>query len=153
MLSGPKNIVTAVERVTGYKQALQEAGISVEDELIQYGHFTLESGSEMAQEMLNLSPLPTAVVTGNNFIAIGATKALRTSGIGIPADISIVTFDGPPPELVLDPFFTMVSQPGFEIGKQAANILIQRLTSEDELPFREIILPTEIVINSSTAQI
>ena len=58
-----------------------------------------------------------------------------------------------PPELVLDPFFTMVSQPGFEIGKQAANIIIQRLTSEDELPFREIILPTEIAINSSTAPI
>jgi DNA-binding LacI/PurR family transcriptional regulator len=62
-------------------------------------------------------------------------------------------WSSPPPELVLDPFFRMVSQPGFEIGKQAANILIQLLTSEDELPFREIILPTEIAINSSTAPI
>jgi len=150
-LTGPENIVTAVDRVAGYKRALSEAGIPIEDELIQYGHFLPEKGFEMAQRMLKLDPLPSAVVTGNNFIAIGATKALYEAGIRIPEDMSVVTFDGPPPDLVIDPFFTMVSQPGYELGTQAAELLLQRITGQKDLPRREIILPHQIITYSSTA--
>lgn len=150
-LTGPKQIVTATDRVDGYKRALNEAGIPINDELIQYGHFSPEHGYKMAKEMLKLSPLPTAVVTGNNFIAIGVTKALIEAGVRIPEDISIVTFDGPPPDLVIDPFFTMVSQPGYELGKQAARLLVQRLAQKTSSHYKEIILPTEIITYSSTA--
>jgi LacI family transcriptional regulator len=127
-LTGPRQIITATDRIDGYKRALQEAGIPIHDELIQYGHFSPEHGYEMAKEMLKLTPLPTAVLTGNNFIAIGVTKALIDAGIRIPKDISVVTFVGPPPDLVVDPFFTMVSQPGYVLGEQAATLLVQRLT-------------------------
>ena len=152
-LTGPENIVTATDRVAGYKRALREAGIAIEDELIQYGHFLPEKGYEMAQKMLNLNPLPTAVVTGNNFIAIGATKALYEAGVRIPEDMSVVTFDGPPPDLVIDPFFTMVSQPGFEMGTQAANLILHRLAGEADTPCQEKILPTQIITYSSTAPV
>ena len=150
-LTGPKQIVTATDRVDGYKRALNEAGIPIHDELIQYGHFSPEYGYKMAKEMLKLDPLPTAVITGNNFIAIGVTKALNEVGIRIPDDISVVTFDGPRRDLVIDPFFTMVSQPGYDLGEQAASILVQRLTKKTSSPFKEIILPTEILTYSSTA--
>lgn len=150
-LTGPKQIVTATDRVDGYKRALNEAGIPIHDELIQYGHFSPEHGYKMAKEMLKLDPLPTAVITGNNFIAIGVTKALNEAGVRIPNDISVVTFDGPPPDLVIDPFFTMVSQPGYELGNHAASLLVQRLTQKTSSHYKEIILPTEIVTYSSTA--
>lgn len=149
-LSGPENIVTATDRVSGYKRALIEAHIPIEDELIQFGHFSPEQGFEMAKTMLNLDPLPTAVVTGNNFIAIGVTKALIEAGVRIPEDMSVVTFDGPPLEFVVDPFFTMVSQPGIELGNQAADLLIKRLTGDLVAPFQELILPTQIITYSST---
>lgn len=150
-LSGPDYIITAVDRVSGYKRALSEAGIPIEDELIQFGHFLPEHGYEMAKKMLSLEPRPTAVLTGNNFIAIGVTKALYEAGVRIPEDMSVVTFDGPPPELVIDPFFTMVLQPGFEWGKQAADLLLQRLSGKMDSPCREVILPTQIITYSSTA--
>lgn len=152
-LTGPENIVTATDRVAGYKRALREAGIPIEDELIQYGHFSPDKGYEMAQNMLNLKPHPTAVVTGNNFIAIGATKALYVAGVRIPEDMSVVTFDGPPPDLVIDPFFTMVSQPGYDMGKQAAQLLLHRFFDETDSPCQEVILPTQIITYSSTAPI
>ena len=152
-LTGPEYIVTATDRIAGYKRALEEAGIPVDNELIQYGHFSPDQGYEMAKMMLKQKPLPTAVFTGNNFIAIGATKALNEAGIRIPEDISVVTFDGPPPDLVIDPFFTMVSQPGFDLGNKAADLLINRLTEKTTSPYQEIILPTEIIAYRSTAPI
>lgn len=151
ILSGPIDIVTAVDRVNGYKRALSDAGIPADDELIQYGHFFPEMGFEMAQKMLAINPCPTAVVTANNLIAIGAAKAFYNAGVRIPEDISLVTFDGPMPELVIDPFFTMVSQPGREIGKQATDLLLRRLIDNDSFDCQEIILPTEILTYSSTA--
>ena len=152
-LTGPRQIITATDRIDGYKRALEEAGIPIHDELIQYGHFSPEHGYKMAEEMLKLTPLPTAVLTGNNFIAIGVTKALIDAGVRVPEDISVVTFDGPPPDLVVDPFFTMVSQPGYDLGEQAASLLVQRLTEKTNAPYKEIILPTEILTYSSTAPI
>lgn len=150
-LTGPEQIVTATDRVDGYKRALQEADVLIDESLIQYGNFSPEDGYLMAQKMLELDPLPTAVFTGNNFIAIGVTKALLEAGIRIPEDISIVTFDGPPPDHVIDPFFTMVSQPGYDLGEQAANLLVRRLNEKATSAFKEIILPTEILTYSSTA--
>lgn len=151
MLTGPRTIVTATERVAGYERALREAGLPVADELILYGHFTPDKGYEMAQKMLAMNPLPTAVVTGNNFIAIGVTKALLEAGLRIPEDLSIVTFDGPPSDLVIDPFFTMVAQPGYEWGAQAADLLLKRIADNAGAPSREIILPTSIATYRSTA--
>lgn len=151
IFSGPKEIVTAVDRVNGYKRALSEAGIQIDEKLIQYGHFFVEKGYEMALKMLENKSRPTAVVTANNQIAIGATKAFYKEGIRIPEDISIVTFDGPRPETVIDPFFTMISQPGHDIGRKAADLLFHRMLADENTPFREIILSTEILTYSSTA--
>lgn len=150
-LTGPENIVTARERVAGYKHALAAAGIPIDEELIQYGHFHTRQGYEMAQAMLRLDPRPTAVFTGNNLIAIGVTKALEAEGIRVPQDISIVTFDGPPPDLVVDPFFTMVSQPGYDLGTHATELLLQRFKNEADSPCQDVILPTQVIKYSSTA--
>lgn len=151
-LSGPRSIVTATDRVAGYERALREAGIKVERQLIQHGEFSPVGGHEMAIRMLDLEPRPTAVLTGNNFIGIGAAKAIREAGLQVPDDISIVTFDGSPPDLVVDPFFTMAMQPGYEMGQRAAEILIARLAAGPAGTMtEEVLLPTEIVEYQSTA--
>ena len=95
--------------------------------------------------------LPTAVITGNNFIAIGAAKAFGEAGLRIPQDISVVTFDGSSPDLVVDPFFTMAMQPGYDMGRRAAELLIERLRAKTEVSTQEILLPTRIIEYESTA--
>jgi len=150
-LSGPRNIITATDRVAGYERAMEEAGLLIEPVLIQHDEFSPAGGYRMGRRMLELETLPSAVLTGNNFLAIGAAKAFGEAGLRIPQDISVVTFDGSSPDLVVDPFFTMAMQPGYDMGRSAAELLIERLRAKTEVSTREILLPTEIIEYESTS--
>ncbi|MEZ4706103.1 MAG: LacI family DNA-binding transcriptional regulator [Caldilineaceae bacterium] len=149
VLSGPQTVSTAAERVAGHKAALQEAGLDVYSNLIQYGEYTVESGYCMMQQVLDAAPYPTAIFATNNFIAIGALQQLREAGLRVPADISLVGFDDLPMSWNTEPFLTVAVQPAYEIGQQAANLLIDRISQQDTSEPREFILPTELVIRQS----
>lgn len=149
VLSGPQTVSTAAERVAGYVAALQETGVELCSELIQYGEYTVESGYAMMRQLLCAASQPTAIFATNNFIAIGALQQLREAGLRVPADISLVGFDDLPMSWNTEPFLTVAVQPAYEIGQQAANLLIDRITQQDTSEPREIILPAELVIRQS----
>lgn len=113
--------------------------------------FTEASGYSRTREVLQVEPRPTAIFAATNFIAFGALRALREAGLGIPDNMSIVAFDDLPPGWVMDPFLTVVSQPAYEIGTQAAGLLFERLAGEAPEGSRSIVLPSELVIRRSTA--
>ncbi|MGB7537339.1 MAG: LacI family DNA-binding transcriptional regulator [Anaerolineales bacterium] len=150
LLCGPHGVSTAEDRAAGYKRALSESNLACEPELIQYGEFTVESGYAMAHRTLSGSPRPTALFAGNNFIAIGALKALRDMNLRVPDDIAIVGFDDLPTAIMVDPILTVARQPAYEMGKRAAELLIARLAGEAEKGYQEIILPTEIIVRQSS---
>jgi LacI family transcriptional regulator len=105
----------------------------------------------MTRRVLTAQPRPTAIFAGNNFIAFGAIQALRQAGVAIPDGISIVVFDDLPQGWVLDPFLTVVSQPAYEIGKQAAELMLERLTGDPPGEPRTIVLASELIVRRSTA--
>ena len=148
VLSGPMDVSTAKDRVTGYRRALEEAGFQ-ENELVYFGAFTQASGFEMTQKALSLNPRPTALFAANNFIAYGALKALRQADLDVPAAISVVAFDDLPPGLITDPFLTVAAQPAYQMGHLATEMLLNRLQSEDQPPYQETILQTELMIRNS----
>ncbi|MFZ6029202.1 MAG: LacI family DNA-binding transcriptional regulator [Chloroflexota bacterium] len=150
-LGGPAGISSADERVAGYRRALLEAGLNVDESLIHRGEFTLAGGYEMMQALLAARPdrLPTAVFAGNNFIAVGALKAVREAGFSVPEDISMACFDDLPVYLIVEPFWTVAAQPAYELGQRAARRLIERLSEPAEEP-REIVLPVSIIERKST---
>lgn len=150
VLSGPRGVSTAEDRVLGFQQAQKEAGIEAQPELIFYGEFNVQSGYQMAQQALALSPLPTAMLAGNNFIAIGALRALRDAGVSVPDSMAIVGFDDLPFYLVLDPFLTVAAQPAYEMGRRATELLLARLSGQAQDVFHEIVLPIELVVRSSS---
>jgi LacI family transcriptional regulator len=150
IMSGPRGVSTAEDRVVGYQLALKEIGLTVLPELLQYGHFTIESGSEMTRKTLELNPRPTALFAGNNFIAIGALKWLQEMQLRVPEDIAVVGFDDLPSSLTIDPFLTAAKQPAYEMGKRAAELLIARLSGKAPKKYQEIVLPTEIEIHRSS---
>jgi len=152
MLSGPLEISTSADRAAGYRRAMQEAGIAIDPQWLRYGMFTQRSGYELARDILPLTPRPTAVFAGNNFIAIGAYTALREAGLRIPQDISLVTFDDLPAPLVLEPFLTTVDQPAYEMGYQATQLLLAYLGGEPPAEPREILLPTRLIIRCSSGK-
>ena len=148
VLNGPETISTAVDRVAGYRRALAEFGLGSSMECVFHGHYSQESGFQIAQKALAMRPRPTAIFAANNFIALGAYHALRQIGLRVPEDISIVAFDDLP--LVMEPFLTVVAQPAYEIGQQATELLLARLAGEGPTEPQERVLPTHMLIRRSS---
>jgi LacI family transcriptional regulator len=153
ILSGPEAVSTSVERVTGYCRALREAGLDEGAEQVHYGLFTQRSGYQSAQEALEWTPRPTALFAGNNFIAIGALRALRDAGLRVPEDVSLVSFDDLTPDLLIEPFLTVADQPAYKMGRQATQLLVDRLSKSSANGFLEIVLPTEIIVRRSSGPV
>ena len=152
VLSGPPTVSTAADRVAGAARAVASAGLP-EDVLTFFtGSYSVRGGYELCRQALALTPRPTALFAANNFIAIGAMRAVREAGLNVPCDVSIATFDDVPESMVIEPFFTVMSQPAYDMGRQATELLLQRLLGEGPQEPQEILLPTELIVRRSTAR-
>jgi LacI family transcriptional regulator len=150
LLTGAAELFTAQERAIGYRAALHDAHIAVDESLLLFGSYTVESGVALTERILQMQPRPTAIFAANNFLAAGALRTLYQNGLRVPADISLTSFDDLPFEYLLNPFLTVVKQPAYELGSTAARLLLQRINHPEETTHQEIVLPTEMVIRSST---
>ena len=148
LLNGPATVSTAVDRANGFLRAMRAAGIA--NPQVEYGSFTQESGIEMARRALAVQPRPTAMIAGNNFIAIGALKVLRKAGLEVPEDVALVGFDDLPAAMIIEPFLTVADQPAYEMGRQAAELLFKRLSGEQVDPPQEILLPVNLIVRASS---
>jgi LacI family transcriptional regulator len=149
VISGPRLVSTAEDRVIGYRRAMTDAGLSQTD-IVYYGAFTQASGYEMAQQLLALQPRPTAVFAANNLIAIGAFKAVQDAGLRVPEDIAMVAFDDLPANLLVFPFLTVAVQPAYEMGRRATQLLLSRLNNPASQDCQEVVLPFELIVRQSS---
>ncbi len=145
ILAGPVGNTTADDRIEGFKSALGATANIV----VKHGQLTVPEGTRMIEEVLQLAPRPTAVFAANNFLAIGGLGALRTAGVAVPEELSIVGFDDLPQHLITFPFLTVSTQPAYEMGAEAARILLKRI-SEPSAEFVREILPTSLVVRASS---
>lgn len=150
MLSGPLGVSTADDRVAGYCKALVEAGITLDERNIFRGDLTPEGGYRMTQQAIHLPLRPTALVAANNFITIGAMRALQEAGLEVPEDIALAGFDDFPPAMTIFPFFTIISQPAYEMGTRATHLLLARLEDDSPGDYEEVILPSQLIIRHSS---
>jgi len=100
---------------------------------------------------LAIEPRPTALFALNNFIAIGALQVLHEKGVRVPEDISIVGFDDLPISMTVDPMLTVVSQPAYEMGASAVEVVL-RLANDPTITGIDRVLPTELLIRRSTSK-
>lgn len=149
MLAGPASTATATDRVAGYRIALAEAGIPEDPRLIWYGEYKALSGERMMAQALDAGGNPTAVFAANNAIAMGVIDELERRGLRIPHDIALVSFDDLPNTSRLFPFLTVAVQPAYEIGANAAQLLLSRLDADVPLQPRHVVLPTRLIIRYS----
>jgi len=150
LLGGSVDVPTAQERVVGYRRALEEAGIPVDESLILNRAFTQQAGYAMTQAVLKMEPRPTALFAVNNFIAIGAARALRDAELRLPEDVALVSFDDLPTTLIVEPFLTVAAQPAYEMGRLATELLMARILGDVTGDHQEIILPTELIVRRSS---
>ena len=150
-LAGPKDVSTSIERVAGFRHALEEAGLNQNSDNVFWGSFNNQKmGYEMAGAALKLVPQPTAFLAINNFIANGALHLFGNANLRVPQDVSIVSFDDMPIFINPSPFLTVAKQPAYEMGYKATQLLLARLKNEGPDSFQKLILPTEIFIRQSS---
>ena len=148
MIGGAMHLTTGRERHRGYLNALESAGIPVDAALVKFGDFKTESGYRLACELGALPHPPRALFVANNLMTLGALRALREMNLRIPDDIAIVGFDDMPWSTELYSPLTAVSQPTYELGREAVQLLLHRI-AEPDAPFRTVTLQTRLVVRES----
>ncbi len=139
----------SVHRLAGIREALKENGGALLPELHLQGDLTQESGYRVAQQLLALEHPPTAILCGNDLMALGAISATQEGGLVVGRDVSVVGFDDIPWAAHSHPPLTTVRQPVYEIGRRVCRMLIQRI-QEEELKERHIVLQPKFVVREST---
>jgi LacI family transcriptional regulator len=147
-ITGDMGMGCARDRLAGYLQALNEAGLSPDPTLIREGDFLQPRGFLCADELLNLTQPPTAIFASNDVSAVGAMEAVRNRGLRIPEDVSILGFDDIPQAAQVHPALTTVRQPLAEMGRTAVELLFAYIT-EPDAAVRRIELPTQLIVRQS----
>ncbi|MDJ0829910.1 MAG: LacI family DNA-binding transcriptional regulator [Desulfobacterales bacterium] len=150
-LAGPKNLSISQNRLQGYKDALIQGGLRYAEERVVYGGLDDTDGLIGLQKLLTLEKTPDAVFAVNDPVAVGAFTVIKASGLKIPADIALAGFSNTNLSGLLEPPLTTVEQPTYEIGKAAAQLLLEQINHDGDYfrPKTEI-LKTHLIIRSST---
>jgi LacI family transcriptional regulator/LacI family repressor for deo operon, udp, cdd, tsx, nupC, and nupG len=119
--------------------------------LVRAGDGRQESGCKLAAELLDSADQPTALLAGNNLMALGAVEAIHARGLRIPDEIAIIGYDDPPWAPALHPPLTTVRQPGYELGSRAMELLLQRIQQPDRSTTSIVLQPTLVVRKSCGA--
>jgi DNA-binding LacI/PurR family transcriptional regulator len=150
VITGPDRMEASRARVDGYRAALDLAGIPADSALERHGDFTIETGRDLALDLLR-TERPTAIFACNDGTALGIYHAAANLGLRIPEDLSVVGFDDLPKARWMIPPLTTVRQPLKDMGTAAAR-MITALAAGETLPQQRIELATELVVRESTAR-
>ncbi|MEZ8792399.1 DNA-binding transcriptional regulator CytR [Vibrio splendidus] len=149
-ISGPTTATLCKFRQQGYQQALRRAGISMNPAYSTVGDFTFEAGAQAVRQLLALPEQPTAIFCHNDAMAIGAIQEAKKLGLRVPQDLSIVGFDDIQFAQYCDPPLTTISQPRYEIGRQAMLMMLDLLKGND-VQAGSRLLEAKLVVRGSTA--
>ncbi|MFN7493262.1 MAG: LacI family DNA-binding transcriptional regulator [Cyclobacteriaceae bacterium] len=154
-LVGAPNLIISVDRLRGYKDALKENKLEINENLIlSCDSGTFEEGKSVTQKILASGTKFDAIFANNDPMAMGAMMAIKEKGLKIPQDIAIVGFSNWFFGELMDPSLTTIDQPGFEMGQEAARLLIKQIDMKEKdqyEPVEEIkVLKTRLVIRNSS---
>jgi len=151
-LAGQENLQLAIRRKQGYIDALKKYQLPHDESLIIPCGVMMERGVMGAHKILEMKERPDAIFAVNDPTAIGAMKTLQKHGVRIPEDIAIVGFTESQMSMIVEPNLTTVEQPTFEIGKAAAELLLEQMknTGNEKMPPKTIILDAKLNIRNSS---
>ena len=154
-LTGINWLNSTRKRLSGYREAMKDHNIEVDERFILEGRFSPESGVVAANKFCKLPQQPTAVVCMNDLMAMGLIHGLRRQGLSVPEQVSVVGFDGIDVSRYFYPTLTTIQQPAKELGRKAMELLLEQLANpEANSDFCEAhILPHELVLRESSGPV
>jgi len=162
VISVHADALTATEqRIAGYREAFNAAGLVFDRAPLEYGNFTVESGYQATDRLLAAVPRPTAILCLNDRMAMGAIQRAWAAGLRVPEDLSVVGFDDIPNASFFTPALTTVRQPAYEMGERAARMLFEIMAHKAsrlrrKTPSREgfspIVFPSELIVRGSATR-
>lgn len=147
-IAGPAANLDAQERAGGWRLALREAGAA--EPPVLAGDWSAGSGYQLGSQLASQADHPTAILCGNDTMALGVLRALSERGLRVPADVSLVGFDDIPEASYYLPPLTTVRQDFGEVGRQALGVLLERMAGEIT-PGPRIRVATELITRQSAA--
>jgi LacI family transcriptional regulator len=151
-LGGPIGVSTGRDRHEGFERAMERAGLAVDPALVRFGAaFTEPEGRRLCDELLDSGADASAIVAGNDLMALGCYDGLTARGLACPADMSVVGFNDMPFSERFNPPLTTVGIPHYEIGSAAADLLLEQL-HDPGAAAREVTLAPRLVVRGSTCR-
>lgn len=145
-ITGILSIADGLDRLQGYKNALSDAGRSVDERLIVEGRFNRNSGYHAMKVLLPQKP--DAVFAASDATAVGAYQAIKEAGLRIPQDIAVVGFDDADVAEQFTPTLTTIRQPVREKGELAVKMLLEFIETESYFP-KKVLIPYELIVRNS----
>ena len=156
-IAGEMKLISASQRLQGYKDGLAAAGIPLNEDLIEMGDYTTETAVICARKLLSLPDRPTAIFAANDVSAIGVYQAARELGLQIPGDLSVIGFDNLRDAAYLNPPLTTIDQSLERMGTIATEMLVELVKGKSPIhPAEEgnlYKIPTQLVIRDSCAPV
>jgi len=153
IIVGPEEISTSRQRLIGYKNVLKSADITIKDELIAYGDYTVQGGYEKMKHLLKTNKNMTATFVTNYEMTLGAIIAINEMNVKIPDDLSFIGFDNLELSRVIKPNLSIVDQPLSEIGQSVAKTILKRLAEEQSTAKTKIELMTTLIERDSVKSV
>jgi LacI family transcriptional regulator len=151
IILGRERVSNTQERFDGFCRALAEADLPLDRSFVQQGRYRLEGGYQATIALLKGDNPPSAIVSTNNLMTIGALEAIRDSNLRCPQDVSLVGFDEGVWSRISDPKLTTVVQDPYEIGHRAVQLLFERLRGGGPRHPQVIRIPAQLKVRASTA--
>ncbi|MBE7684411.1 MULTISPECIES: LacI family DNA-binding transcriptional regulator [Paenibacillus] len=152
VVSEPLKVSSSKERVRGFREAVEEAGLALESSQVRESTADIQSAKQEVLVLLEQTNRPTGIFCCNDMQAIGALQAAKELGLQVPEDVSIVGFDNTILASVTNPPLTTVAQPIEDLGHRAVDLLIDELKDEHKRP-QKLVLKPELVIRESTGDV
>jgi DNA-binding LacI/PurR family transcriptional regulator len=153
-LSNPELVSITKERLAGFRAALLDNGIDVDESLIKYcqhGGMIKEELEAVVKELFNLKKKPDAIFASADKLTTGCLRILKAKGLSVPGDIGLIGFSNIDLAELLDPPLSVIRQPAFEMGEAATNMLLQLIESKRQVTdFETKVFTTELLIREST---
>jgi LacI family transcriptional regulator len=149
-ITGPLNLKNDRDRLEGYKEALKDSKINIDNSIIMQGNYKIAGGIENAKKLLSKDI--TAIFACNDLMAYGVYQVLKSNGYKIPDDISVVGFDDIQLSALLDPALTTIRQPAYEMGLESAKMIIKLIEGKN-IRKKVINFKPDLIVRKSTGKI